>query len=109
MSTAAACLPALQGRRPSTPRAVPQHAVAQCEPVVGVAFDEARQVEAAHLIDALDHFVEPCLAQSWLCRHRLGGTDVGVSPLTNAYASLSHTTRPSAALMRQGCCAAMNP
>src|ERR1700733_7184810 len=43
------------------------------------------------------------------CRHRLGCTDDGGSPLMNEYASLSHTTRPSAALTTQGVSAPMNP
>src|SRR5689334_3305569 len=51
----------------------------------------------------------PCLAASVDCRHRLGCTDVGASPPRKEYTSLSHTTRPSAALITQGDSAAMNP
>src|SRR4051812_7067302 len=51
----------------------------------------------------------PCLAASVDWRLRLGCTDVGAGPLRNAYASLSHTTRPSAALMTHGDRAAMKP
>src|SRR5271163_2793240 len=42
-------------------------------------------------------------------RHRLGSTDGGASPVRNEYASLSHTTRPSAALTTQGVNAPINP
>src|ERR1700752_2461761 len=42
-------------------------------------------------------------------RHKLGFTDGGGSPAMNEYASLSHTTRPSADLTTQGVSAAMNP
>src|ERR1700692_2702720 len=51
----------------------------------------------------------PCLAVSLHCRHRRGATDGGASPVRNEYRSLSHTTRPSAALTTHGVSAAMNP
>src|SRR5271154_6803900 len=51
----------------------------------------------------------PCLAANVDCRHRLGCTEVGAEPLRNEYTSLSHTTRPSAALMTHGDKAAINP
>src|SRR3954451_23246874 len=51
----------------------------------------------------------PCLATSVDCRHKLGCTDVGAGPVRNEYASLSHTTRPSAALTTHGDSAAINP
>lgn len=48
----------------------------------GVALDEGdvRQVESPDLIDAVDHLVEPCFAQSADCRHRLGAPSRGVAP-----------------------------
>src|SRR5271163_1564747 len=51
----------------------------------------------------------PCLAVSLHCRHRLGSTDGGASPVRNEYRSLSHTTRPSSALTTHGVSAAMKP
>src|ERR687897_1597343 len=51
----------------------------------------------------------PCRAQSCPCRHRLGLAVSGQAPDRNAYASLSHTTRPSAVRTIPGSRQATNP
>ena len=52
----------------------------------------------------------PWIAVSWLCRHRLGFTVSGQSPVVaRVNASASYTTRPSAALITPGSSRAISP